>query len=65
MQTHKVSPALQAVSDRAYMYACGIDEAYKHLCKQNGDILNGANDYTITFTPPPVSQFWSVTATAF
>jgi hypothetical protein len=29
---------------------------------QNGDILNGANDYCITFTPPKVSQFWSVTA---
>ena len=29
---------------------------------QNGDILNGANDYSVTFTPPKVSQFWSVTA---
>jgi hypothetical protein len=33
MQTHKVSPELQAVSDRAYLYAYGIDEAYKHLYK--------------------------------
>jgi hypothetical protein len=29
---------------------------------QNGDALHGANDYTITFIPPKVSQFWSVTA---
>jgi hypothetical protein len=29
---------------------------------QNGDALDGANDYTITFVPPKVSQFWSVTA---
>jgi hypothetical protein len=29
---------------------------------QDGDILNGANDYSVTFTPPKVSQFWSVTA---
>jgi hypothetical protein len=26
-----VSPELQAISDRAYLYAYGIDEAYKHL----------------------------------
>jgi hypothetical protein len=29
---------------------------------QNGDILDGVNDYTTTFIPPKVSQFWSVTA---
>ena len=28
-----VSPELQAISDRAYLYAYGIDEAYKHLYK--------------------------------
>ena len=33
MQTTKVSPELQAISDRAYLYAYGIDEAYKHLYK--------------------------------
>ena len=33
MQSLKVSPELQAISDRAYMYAYGIDEAYKHLYK--------------------------------
>jgi hypothetical protein len=29
---------------------------------QHGDGLDGANDYVITFRPPVVSQFWSVTA---
>ena len=39
------------------------EASYLQMIKdQNGDILNGANDYSITFTPPPVSQFWSVTA---
>lgn len=39
-----------------------IEAAYTQLVKdQNGDVLNGANDYSITFTPPKVSQFWSVT----
>jgi len=33
MQSRKVSPELQAISDRAYLYAYGIDEAYKHLYK--------------------------------
>ena len=33
MQTRKVSSELQAISDRAYLYAYGIDEAYKHLYK--------------------------------
>ena len=31
MQTRKVSPELQAISDRAYMYAFGMDRAYQHL----------------------------------
>jgi hypothetical protein len=31
MQARKVSPELQAISDRAYMYAFGIDRAYQHL----------------------------------
>ena len=30
MQTHTVSPELQAIADRAYLYAYCIDEAYKH-----------------------------------
>jgi hypothetical protein len=39
------------------------EASYLQMIKdQNGDILNGANDYSITFAPPPVSQFWSVTA---
>lgn len=33
MQSRAVSPELQAISDRAYLYAYGIDEAYKHLHK--------------------------------
>src|SRR4051795_2956465 len=40
-----------------------VEASYIQMIKdQNGDILNGANDYAITFTPPKVSQFWSVTA---
>lgn len=40
-----------------------VEASYVQMVKdQNGDILNGANDYSITFTPPKVSQFWSVTA---
>jgi hypothetical protein len=40
-----------------------VEASYVQMIKdQNGDILNGANDYSITFTPPKVSQFWSVTA---
>lgn len=31
MQTVKVSPELQAISDRAYLYAFGMDRAYQHL----------------------------------
>ena len=31
MQTTKVSPELQGISDCAYLYAYGIDQAYKHL----------------------------------
>lgn len=38
------------------------EASYIQMIKDhNGDVLNGANDYSITFTPPPVSQFWSVT----
>jgi hypothetical protein len=40
-----------------------VEASYVQMVKdQNGDILNGANDYSVTFTPPKVSQFWSVTA---
>lgn len=40
-----------------------VEASYVQMIKdQNGDILNGANDYFITFVPPKVSQFWSVTA---
>jgi hypothetical protein len=40
-----------------------VEASYIQMVKdQNGDILNGANDYSITFIPPNVSQFWSVTA---
>jgi hypothetical protein len=40
-----------------------VEASYIQMIKdQNGDILNGANDYSITFVPPKVSQFWSVTA---
>ena len=31
METRKVSPELQAISDRAYLYAFGMDRAYQHL----------------------------------
>ena len=33
MQSQAISPDLEASSDRAYHYAYGIDEAYKHLHK--------------------------------
>jgi len=40
-----------------------VEASYVQMVKdQNGDILNGANDYSVTFTPPKVSPFWSVTA---
>lgn len=39
------------------------EASYVQMIKdQNGDILDGVNDYTTTFIPPKVSQFWSVTA---
>ena len=31
MPSRTVSPELQAISDRAYMYVFGIDRAYRHL----------------------------------
>ena len=40
-----------------------VEASYVQMIKdQNGDALDGANNYTITFIPPTVSQFWSVTA---
>jgi len=40
-----------------------IEATYAQMIRdQNGDGLHGANDYTITFVPPKVSQFWSITA---
>lgn len=40
-----------------------VEASYVQMIRdQNGDPLDGANDYTITFIPPKVSQFWSVTA---
>ena len=40
-----------------------VEASYVQMIRdQNGDALDGANDYTITFVPPKVSQFWSVTA---
>ena len=40
-----------------------VEASYIQMIRdQNGDALHGANDYTITFIPPKVSQFWSVTA---
>jgi hypothetical protein len=40
-----------------------VEASYIQMIRdQYGDALDGANDYTITFIPPKVSQFWSVTA---
>lgn len=40
-----------------------VEASYTQMIKdQDGAALNGANDYSITFIPPKVSQFWSVTA---
>lgn len=40
-----------------------VEASYVQMVKdRNGDVLDGANDYTVTFVPPKVSQFWSVTA---
>jgi hypothetical protein len=40
-----------------------VEASYVQMIRdQNGDPLDGVNDYTITFIPPKVSQFWSVTA---
>jgi hypothetical protein len=40
-----------------------IEASYAQMIKDdNGDVLDGKNDYKITFVPPKVSQFWSVTA---
>ena len=47
MQSLKVSPELQAISDRAYMYAYGIDEAYKHLYKTLVEPDSPANRFQI------------------
>ena len=33
MCSQAISPVLQAISDRAYLYAYAIEEAYKHLHK--------------------------------
>ena len=39
------------------------EASYVQMIKdQHGEALDGAHDYTITFMPPKVSQFWSVTA---
>jgi hypothetical protein len=40
-----------------------VEATYMQLVKSSdGAVLNGANDYSITFVPPKVSQFWSLTA---
>ena len=40
-----------------------VEASYVQVVKDaDGEVLNGANDYSVTFAPPKVSQFWSVTA---
>jgi hypothetical protein len=40
-----------------------VEASYMQMIKDlDGNLLNGANDYSLTFIPPKVSQFWSVTA---
>lgn len=47
MNSLNVSPELQAISDRAYLYAYGIDEAYKHLHKTLVEPDQPANRFQI------------------
>ena len=47
MQAPRVSPELQAVSDRAYLYAFGIDRAYQHLYETMAEPDYPANRFQI------------------
>lgn len=57
MQAVKVSPELQASSDRAYLYAYGIDEAYKHPYKTLVELDYPANCLK-SFVTSPMSNTW-------
>jgi hypothetical protein len=40
-----------------------VEAAYSQMVRDHEGLgLDGRNDYTITFVPPVVSQFWSITA---